>query len=151
MRSIKRTIFALLATLAIFAALPAREAHAGIPIFYQTGEDIFVAGDGSLPAPYDKDPELAGGKAGYRCDVFGLFWAYFRVANCQAVAFKGDTYLADPKLAAAVAQKHPESTMQMGVWQRHGKFAIILVALGAVALAALRKLRGARDEAAVSH
>jgi hypothetical protein len=144
MRSISKILFATTAAAAMYFAMPARDAHAGIPVVYQTGEDIFVAGDGSLPPPFDKEPELAGAKAGYRCDIFGLFWAYFRVANCQAVAFKGDTYFSDPALSAAVAKKHPESAMQIGVWQKNGKFVIIAAALVAIAVAALRKLRGGR-------
>jgi hypothetical protein len=95
---------------------------AAVPLFYNTGEDIFEAGP--LPAPFDQNPEYAGLKAGYKCDVFGLFWAYFWISNCEPVAFQGDKYLAEPDVAAAVAAKYPQDQMQLSPWQKFGKFAV---------------------------
>jgi hypothetical protein len=48
------------------------------------------------------------------------------------VAFRDDTYWDDAELVAAVAKAHPESEMQMGVWQAYGKFPIGLIGLALV-------------------
>jgi hypothetical protein len=47
------------------------------PFVYNYGDDVFVAGDGKVPPPFDAEPDLAGAQAGYKCEVFGLLWAYF--------------------------------------------------------------------------
>jgi hypothetical protein len=135
-----------LSTLAYFA-LPAGTAHAAkVPLFYNTGEDIFVAGDGALPAPFDQEPDLQGAQAGYKCDIFGFFYAYFSVKNCKPVAFKGDTFWDDAELATAIAKAHPEDTMQLGFWKGYGKFPLGLIVLGVVGVVILGKVRGGKDE-----
>jgi hypothetical protein len=132
---------------AAFLALPASPAHAAkVPFIYNTGEDIFVAGDGSLPAPFDKEPELSGAEAGYKCEIWGVVWAYFSVKNCKPVAFKGDTFWEEPELSAAIAKAHPENTMKLGMWKGYGKFPLGLGLLGVLGLVAWSKLKGGKDE-----
>jgi hypothetical protein len=135
-----------LAAALVTLTLGAREAHAAkIPIFYQTGEDIFVAGDGKLPAPFDKHPELTGAQAGYKCDIFGLFGAYIYIKGCAPVAFKGDSFWADPEIATAVGKAHPEDSMQVGAWKKHGRWLLGLVLIGGLAFAGIRKMKGGGD------
>ncbi len=142
MHPIKKAAAISLAAAAAYLTLPISEAHAAkIPIVYNTGEDIFVAGDGSLPAPFDKQPELNGAQAGYKCDIFGFFGAYFSIRNCKPVAFRGDTFWDDPELAQAVAKAHPEAEMKPGMWAGYGKFPLGIVVLGLVGFGLWSKVR----------
>jgi hypothetical protein len=130
---------------AIFLAfsLP-QDAHAGRKIiFYQSGEDLFVSGP--LPAPHDKSPKLAGAKAGYKCQIFGIFWAYLHIWNCQAVAMRGDTYFSDAKLAAAIDSKY-QGEMEVGLWTKHGRWALAGVVLVMVVGPFLRRRRRREEE-----
>jgi hypothetical protein len=127
--------------LALAGLLVAGNASAA-PFVYNYGDDVFVAGDGKIPAPFDAEPDLAGAQAGYKCTVFGLFWAYFWINDCSPVAFKGDTYWEDPELSAAVAAAHPESEMNPGPWQSYGKFPIGLLILGGLGFAGYKKFKG---------
>ena len=101
----------------------ASEAQAAKIIFYQTGEDIFESGP--LPDPYKSNPQLAGVKAGYKCKIFGIFWAYITISGCEAVAFRGDTYDRNPELVAAIKKVYPtEATMMVPFWKKHGRFVL---------------------------
>ncbi len=113
-----------------------REA-AAIPVFYQTGEDIFETGP--LPAPLDKDPKLEGDKAGYKCQVFGLFWAYMAWWNCQPVAFHGDRYDDEGPVAAAVGKAYPPSAIQMGLWPGYGRWVVGAAIIGALVTQLMRR------------
>lgn len=126
------TVAAILVVLGVLG-LSRRDAHA-IPVIYQSGEDVFVAGDGKFPEPFDKESELDGFQAGYKCDVFGFFWAYLTIKNCKPVAFKGDTYMDEPELASAIKAKHPESSMKVGFWNKHGRILLGLVLVLGVVL-----------------
>jgi len=112
--------------------LPARAEAKGIPLIYNTGEEAFAVGP--LPAPFDKEPDLAGYQAGYLCQIKGIMWSYFSVSDCKPVAFKDDTYSDDPELVKAISAKYSENDMQRGVW---GRFGWMLMAVGVVAGAGL--------------
>jgi hypothetical protein len=109
---------AIAAAAIVLAASPRDAAAARIPVIYQTGQDGFVCGP--LPAPYDKEPSLAGFQAGYLCDITGVFWTYFYVRDCKPVALQGDSYNDSPELAAAIQATYAESTMQRGIWNHYG-------------------------------
>lgn len=114
-------------------------------IFYQSGEDIFTSGP--LPAPFDKDKKLIGAQAGYKCQVFGLFWAYMHTWNCQAVAVRGNQFFNDGKLSAAIDAKY-DGDKTMGLWQQHGRWAFVGVLL--VALVGFIRRKSKRSRAAES-
>jgi hypothetical protein len=113
-----RLTLALLVIVVGIAGSPREAAAARIPVIYQTGQDAFTCGP--LPAPFDQEPELAGFKAAYLCDITGVFWTYFSVRNCKPVAIKGDSYNDNPELVAAIQAKYPESSMTRGVWNHYG-------------------------------
>ncbi len=116
-------------------------------IFYQSGEDIFVSGP--LPAPFDADKKLTGAQAGYKCQVFGLFWAYMHTWNCQAVAVRGNQFFNDSKLTAAIDAKY-DGDKNMGLWQQHGRWALVgvlLVGLVGFILKKSKRKRAAESEA----
>jgi hypothetical protein len=116
---------------ALFLLLPGRAEAKGIPLVYNTGQEVFEAGP--LPAPFDQVEELRGYQAGYLCDITGVLWSYFSVRNCKAVAFKETSYSDDPELVKAISAKYTEADMKRGFW---GHFGWMLMA-GLVVLGAL--------------
>jgi len=122
-----KSLLLILGVLGVLLAMPARAEAKGL-LIYNTGDETFATGP--LPAPYDKDPELAGFQAGYLCQVKGVFWSYFSVSECKPVAFQGDRYVESPELAKALTAKYSEADMQRGIW---GRFGWLLLVLGAVA------------------
>ena len=123
----------MLATLTLvagLAAVSATDAHAkGIPFIFNTGEDSFESGP--LPAPFDQDPELAGAKAGYVCDIMGVMWAYFKISNCRAGAIRGNDFFTGDELTAAVKAKYPGPTI--GFWNKWGFWLLLVLIVGGVA------------------
>jgi hypothetical protein len=124
-----------------FLVLGAGRAEAAkIPFIYQSGEDIFDCGP--LPAPYtgEKTPDGKELRAGYICDITGVFFTYFSVKNCRPVAYSGDaTYMPDEgsaerkELEALLAKTYPESSMKRGFWNKFGWMIMAgLVVLGIV-------------------
>lgn len=108
------------------------EARRGIAII-NTGNDIFEAGP--LPAPLDKEPQLAGVQAGFKCNIFGVFWIYLHWWDCQPVGFRGDTYYDNPELVKAVAAKYKQGDMKPGFWKGMMRWVLLAGALGMGALA----------------
>jgi hypothetical protein len=136
MRSWKSMTLALLAAAVLLGT--ASEAKAAKIIFYQTGEDIFPAGP--LPDPYKSNPQLAGVQAGYKCKIFGIFWAYITISGCEPVAFRGDTYDRNPELVAAIKKLYPtEATMQVPFWKKHGRFVLGGIVLILIIAAFMKK------------
>jgi hypothetical protein len=129
-----RTVVLSCAVASLLLAVP-REAAAAKLIIYQSGEDVFETGP--LPEPLTAQAKLTGVKAGYMCSVFGVFWAYLHIWNCRPVGFQGSTVYTDKALVAAIAAKYPESAMKVGLWAKHGRWAmagiILLLIIGAVA------------------
>jgi hypothetical protein len=112
-----------------FTVLPA-SAHAAPKLaIFNTGEHLFTAGD--LPAPYASDPELQGFSAGYRCDVFGVFWAYLAWWDCKpaAVSADQDTYADDPTLVAAIDAVYDPSDIQTGLWEGKARWLLLVLVL----------------------
>ena len=132
-----------LAVLAFVAVLAHTEqARAGGVIIYHSGEDVFPAGP--LPAPLDEIQLLKGAEAGYKCSIFGLFWAYFHIWGCQPVAVKGNTVYTDPEIGKAVAAKYTESDMKVGLWTKHGRW--VFAAIGIVLIIGAIRGRGDDDD-----
>lgn len=98
--------------------LPGRAEAKGIPIVYNTGQEVFETGP--LPAPFDSVEELRGYQAGYLCDITGILWSYFSVRNCKPVAFKDTSYSDDPELVKAISAKYSEADMKRGFWGHFG-------------------------------
>lgn len=121
-----------LGLLLVMLLVPSRAEAKGIPFVYNTGDHAFPTGP--IPAPLDKDPQLAGFEAGYLCQVKGVLWSYFSVSDCKPVVFKGDTYMDDAEIVKAITAKYTEADMQRGIW---GRFGWMLLALGVLAGAGL--------------
>ncbi len=111
--------------------VPGRAEAKGLPLIYNTGDQIFTTGP--LPPPLDAEPQLAGFEAGYLCQVKGVMWSYFSVTDCKPVAFKDDTYMDDPEIVTALTAKYKESDMQRGIWGRFGwMLGVLVIAAGAL-------------------
>ncbi|MEZ4368040.1 MAG: hypothetical protein R2939_17430 [Kofleriaceae bacterium] len=118
------------------------------------GEEFFAAGDGSLPEAFAAEPELAGFAAGYKCMVEKLLFVYISVteASCVPVAYQGDSYYDEATLAAAIAERHPRSTIKISAWVKYGKFIIggvlfiVAVIVPAVAWFVRRKKGGDQSQ-----
>ncbi|MGC4089192.1 MAG: hypothetical protein QM756_15170 [Polyangiaceae bacterium] len=111
-------------------ALPGRAEARGIPVVWNTGQEVFETGP--LPAPYDQVKELSGYRAGYLCNVGGVMWSFYSVKDCKPVAFQGTSYSDEPELVKALTAKYTESDMQRGVWGRFGWMGMIgVIVIGA--------------------
>jgi hypothetical protein len=140
-----KALVIFLGLLGVLLLVPGKAHAAGIPLVYNTGDHAFATGP--LPAPLDKDPDLAGFEAGYICQVKGVMWSFFSVSDCKPVAFKGDTYVDAPEVVKAITAKYSEADMQRGVWGRFGwmGLALLVVAGGLVWLK--EKIKGGAEEA----
>ncbi len=140
-----KSLVVFLGLLSVVLLVPARAEAAGIPLIYNNGDHVFTAGP--LPAPLDKDPQLAGFEAGYMCQVKGIMWSYFSVSDCKPVAFKADTYVDDAAVVQAITAKYSESDMQRGVWGRFGWMLLGLVVVAGALIWLKEKISGTEDEA----
>lgn len=145
---------ALLMTIVVGAPRPAAaesrpDIAPAVVIFYKYGTMLFETGP--LPSPFDKNKELVGFRAGYKCKVFALFFAYFHRWNCTAVAVKGRTNYLDKnkatkqshrklieELNAAIAKKYPPGAMKLNFWEKHGRIVVVLILIGLIVLGILR-------------
>lgn len=133
--------FVILIAISFFGVIAMTQtAEAKVPVIYQTGQKAFSSGP--LPAPYDKDPELAGFEAAYICDITGVFWSYFSVRNCKPAAVKGDTYSDEAELVAAIKAKYPESSMKRGLWGKYGWMLMALAVLAGLGIWLKEKISG---------
>jgi hypothetical protein len=130
--------------LVLFA--PGRAEAKGIPLIYNTGDHAFATGP--LPAPLDKDPELAGYEAGYLCQIKGIMWSYFSVSDCKPVAFKGDTYIDDAEVVKVISAKYSEADMQRGLWGHFGWMLMALVVVAGGLIWLKEKIMGSKEEEA---
>lgn len=146
----KRIIQALLLGTLLFAGLcvTAEPAHArrGFALI-NTGEDIFESGPIPDAAYGGIDPshlaeakqQMAGWQAGYKCSIFGVFWMYFHMWDCKAVAFQGDSYDDSPELVSAIDAQY-KGDYSAGFWKGGMRFVLLAVAavVGGVMVMGLR-------------
>lgn len=118
--------FIFAATLLVGVALP-RAAEAKI-ILVNIGDEVFEAGP--LPAELANQPQLRGWKAGYKCGVFGIFWAYFHAWGCEPVLYKDSSYDDSPQAVAAVEGLYTEADKDMSLWGKHGRWLFAGLFLG---------------------
>ena len=117
--------------LAAVLLLGAPKAHA-VVIFYSYGEEAFESGP--LPPELAEEPELKGAVAGYRCHIFGLFWAYFHSWDCHPVAFRRDgadtiTWWgapSNPEVSEAIKKQYPASSWKakLNFWEKNGRLVV---------------------------
>jgi len=133
-----KAMFALVAAALVgFFYTPDAEARGMIVI--NTGEDVFETGD--LPEDFEDIDELKNAKAGYKCQIFGVFWAYFHKWDCTPVAFDAstDTFWDDSDLVDALEEEYSESDIKMPFWKGYGRFVLGAGLLGLVGFGVLRR------------
>jgi hypothetical protein len=133
-----KVMLALAAAALVGGLFTAREARAGMVVI-NTGEDVFETGD--VPKPFDDYPELENAKAGYKCKIFGVFWAYFAKWDCEPVAFDEakDMFWDDEDLVKALEKEYDEGDIKMPFWKGYGKFVVGVGFLGLVGVGILRR------------
>lgn len=125
--------FAVAAILAGAALVPTSAEAKGIAII-NTGEDVFEAGP--VPELADAtDPQVQRMRAGFKCSVFGVFWAYVHWWGCEPVLFFKDssdsfTYDNSEVAKAMVTAHYKQSDMKIGFWAGNGRW----IFLGALVL-----------------
>ena len=138
MRTLMTTLAAL--TIIVVVSIPQQAEAKGMIFFYQTGEDLFPSGP--IPAPFDKVPSLQNMKAGYKCRIFGLFWAYVARWDCMPVAFISAAsrkfMRPNAALAKAIEQKY-KGKYGGGFWKLHGRWILALILIGSIVMGAFRK------------
>ena len=106
-------------------ALGPSEAEAKGIMIINTGEDFFEAGPLPELAEHE-NPEFRKLQAGFKCEVFGVFWAYLHWWDCEPVLFykQGDTYnyLNDETAKALVTAKYSQKDMKMSFWAANGRW-----------------------------
>lgn len=127
--------FLLVVSVAFGATFAAADTAEAKIVIVNTGDEIFEVGP--LPPPWDANPELVGWNAGYKCGVFGVFWAYVVTWGCDPVAYRDDTYDDSPELVADVTSVYSEDDIQMGWWGKNGRWLLAgLIVVGVVTGAA---------------
>lgn len=149
MNQFRTLTFLASSVLALLFLLPSTAEARRVRIPYHTGQDVFPTGP--LPEPFAAEPSLEGFSAGYRCEIWGVVWAYFTIDECKPVVVKGDTYgdaeSLPPELLSAIEAKYTEADMQIGFWTKHGRWLLLLAVIGAIALAVFVKDDDDEEEA----
>lgn len=111
---------------------PAISYAKGIPLFFNTGDEIFEVKNA---------PDLGQGfKVGYACKHFGLFGADVWSWDCQLMAVnKADFSAADlePEQQQQYQAEYPLSSRDRGIWNHYG-ILILLLVIGGYGLLKLR-------------
>ncbi len=135
----KKVVLALPVAALVGGLLSAREAQARGIIVYHTGEDVYETGD----LPEKLEDEFPGGTAGYKCSVFGVFFADFARWDCAPVVYKetadGFDYNDEDWVVELLEDEFSEDDMQVPFWKNHGRWVIGAGVLGLVGLGVLRR------------
>ncbi|MFH2009982.1 MAG: hypothetical protein ABI333_25525 [bacterium] len=122
----------------------------GVVVFFGRGEQIFDVGP--LPKPYAKQKWLAGFRAGYRCKVLLLFWAYIHRWDCKPAVYQGKQYLKSELstqsrgktiegIHAAIAKTYKPGDVKLSFWAKDGRYVLAGILGFLILLGIIRKLR----------
>ena len=119
---------ALLCLISLFA-IPGLSFAKGVPLFFQTGDELFEI-DGA--PTFDE-----GYKVGYACKRFGLFGADVWTWGCEIMAINIEKFSAgdlDSDLKAQMEAKYSLSDRKRNIWNHYGVIALGLVVVGGIAV-----------------
>ena len=97
----------------------------GIPLFFNTGDELFEVED--APA-FDE-----GYKVGYACERFGVFGADIWTWNCKLMAINMDKFSAGElpeEMLQELNQKYSESDRIRDPWNHYGAAVIVALIAG---------------------
>jgi hypothetical protein len=113
------------AILISLALIPSVSYAKGIPLFLQTGDELFEI---------DGAPQYEGGySVGYACKRLGLFGADIWTWDCKLMAINLEKFSAgdlDDKEMAEYSAKYSESDRKRGPWNHYGIFILSAGLLG---------------------
>ena len=118
---------ALLCLISLFA-IPGLSFAKGVPLFFQTGDELFEI-DGA--PTFDE-----GYKVGYACKRFGLFGADVWTWGCEIMAINIEKFSAgdlDSHLKAQMEAKYLLSDRKRNIWNHYGIAVLGLVLVGGMA------------------
>lgn len=122
-----RSVFTLL--LLLLLAFPTVSSAKGIPLFLQTGDELFeIEG-----APKFDD----GFSVGYACKRFGVLGADIWTWDCEMMAINMEEFSAgelDPEFKAEMESKYSLGDRVRNPWNHYGGFALGFVLIGGVVL-----------------
>jgi len=87
------------------------------------GEEIYETG----PLPEQLSSQYPGWTAGYKCSVFGVFWANIHVWGCEPVVSDGESYYDQITITKPVAELYSMSDAQRGFWDKHGRWVFLSI------------------------
>jgi hypothetical protein len=116
--------------------------------FFTYGEAAIETGD--IPDELGGIPELNGMKAGYKCDMLAVLWAYVYLDGCEPVIYKELDMLEFEYIDGSVIdglndlleEEYSEDDMKMNAWQAHGKWVLALLLILIIGV----KFMGGNDE-----
>jgi hypothetical protein len=130
-----------IAALLLLAISTSAHARKGIPFLFQTGDEMFQAGEWPQDA-LKVEPGLADYKPAFLCKHFGLLWADVWSWDCQLVAgdLAQEAYADLPEeLSASLKSQIPYSKAERGFWNHYG---ILVIILGIAASAFFKRKAG---------
>jgi len=123
----KKGIWGLL--LAVTFALPNISFAKGVPLFFQTGDELFEI---------EGAPQFDDGYAvGYACQRLALLGADIWTWDCDLMAINVDEFSAgelDPELKVEMAARYSLSDRVRNPWNHYGAFGLALFVIGGAAL-----------------
>lgn len=134
---IKRVVLLL----ALMLAFPLAAHAAKVPVFFGTGDEMFVVADFPQEFVNKYQPE-AGMKLGYKCQHFSLFWADVWTWDCNQVAVVGENSYANlptESLSMLTGKEYSMSEAKRGFWNHYAFPTALLLFVGFIAFGMFSK------------
>lgn len=137
----KGMIKRVLLLLALMLAFPLAAHAAKVPVFFGTGDEMFVVGD--FPKEFvDKYQPEAGMKLGYKCQHFSLFWADVWTWDCKQVGVVSEnSYATLPaeSLSMLSGKEYSMSEAKRGFWNHYAFPTALALIAGLIAFGMFSK------------
>lgn len=132
----------------LLAAVPA---HARI-VLHHDGRHAWPAGP--IPAPWRQQVPV-GYEAGYSCETFGVLWTDLATWDCRPCLIHEEAQTsmslegAPAAMIDALEQRYAPGDVRRGLWELHGRWALLMVAVSVVGAISARRRRQLEQSARV--